>query len=80
MTARRSATDTGIPLCLIPQVVMREVRTHGEELERAIVRKRGNHFYKISIRTRPIKGELRKVETTARSRLPDGSKEGGEEV
>jgi hypothetical protein len=38
---------------------LREVRRHGEELERVIVRKTSSHFYNISIRTRPIKRELK---------------------
>jgi hypothetical protein len=35
------------------------VRSHGEELERVIIRKTRSHFYNISIRTRPIKRELK---------------------
>ena len=57
---RRSATvERDIPLFLIPHVLLREVRRHGEELERVIIRKTRSHFYNISIRTRPIKRELK---------------------
>jgi hypothetical protein len=57
---RRSATvERDIPLFLIPHVLLREVRSHGEELERVIIRKTRSHFYNISIRTRPIKRELK---------------------
>jgi hypothetical protein len=57
---RRSATvERDIPLFLIPHVLLREVRSHGEELERVIIRKTRSHFYNISIRTRLIKRELK---------------------
>jgi hypothetical protein len=66
---RRAATvEREIPLFLIPHIMMREVRTHGENLERVIVQKGGSHFYNISIRTRPIKRELRNGKITARPR------------
>ena len=58
---RRPATiERDIPLYLVPHIVLRGVRRHGEELEQVIVRKTRRHFYNISIRTRPIKRELRK--------------------
>lgn len=61
---RRTATvERDIPLFLIPHMVLREVRKQGEELERIIVRKTGSHFYNISVRTRPIKRELRKLKS-----------------
>jgi hypothetical protein len=57
---RRPATiERDIPLFLIPHVVLRGVRTHGEELERVIVSKTRSHFYNVSIRTRPVKRELK---------------------
>ena len=59
MPRRPLKTERDIPLYLIPRIVKREVSTHGEELERVIVRKTGCHFYNISIRTRPAKRELR---------------------
>ena len=78
---RRAATvEREIPLFLIPHIIMREVRTQGENLERVIVQKGRSHFYNISIRTRPIKRELKKGKTDVRSRLPAESKDGGEEV
>jgi hypothetical protein len=65
---RRPATfERDIPLYLIPHIVMRGVRTHGEELERVIVQKTRCHFYTVSIRTRPIKRELKGKQ------LPHGS-------
>jgi hypothetical protein len=38
---------------------MQKIRRHGENLERVIVRKSGSHYYNISIRTRPVKRELK---------------------
>jgi hypothetical protein len=74
---RRPATiERDIPLFLIPHVVMRGVRTHGEELERVIVKKTCSHFYNISIRTRPIKRELRGGVTCSGG--SDGRGDGGE--
>jgi hypothetical protein len=76
---RRTATiERDIPLFLIPHIVMRGVRTHGEDLDRVIVRKTGSHFYTVSIRTRPIKRELRGVRTDGGSREPARSGDGGE--
>jgi len=57
MPRRLATVERDIPLFLIPHVLLREVRRHGEELERVIVRKTSSHFYNISIRTRPIKRE-----------------------
>jgi hypothetical protein len=59
MPRRLATVERDIPLFLIPHIVLREVRRHGEGLERVIVRKSGSHFYNISIRTRPIKRELK---------------------
>jgi len=33
---------------------------HEEAMERIIVRKAGRHYYNISIRTKPVKRELRR--------------------
>ena len=59
MPRRLATVERDIPLFLIPHMLLREVRRHGEELERVIVRKSGSHFYNISVRTRPIKRELK---------------------
>ena len=76
MPRRAAVIERDIPLFLIPHIVLRGVRTHGEDLERVIVRKRGSHFYDISIRTRPIKREFRDMRTPP-PRIT-GSKDGGE--
>jgi hypothetical protein len=63
MPRRQATIERDIPLFLIPHSVLRGVRTHGEELERVIVRKTRSHFYNISIRTQPIKRELKRGST-----------------
>lgn len=68
---RRPATmERDIPLFLIPHIVMRGVRTHGENLERVIVRKSSCHFYNISTRTRPVKRELKGKQPCTGSSVP----------
>ncbi len=59
--------ERDIPLWLIPDIVKREVRTHGENLDWVFVRITGSHFYNIRIRTRPVRRELRS--SWARSRV-----------
>ena len=70
MPRRPAKIERDIPLYLIAPVVKREVSTHGEDLERVIVWKTGSHFYNISVRTRPVKRELRSA--WARSRIREG--------
>ena len=67
MPRRPAKIERDIPLYLIPDIVKRGVVTHGRTLERVIVSRTGNHFYNVSIRTRPVKRELRS--SWARSRL-----------
>jgi hypothetical protein len=82
---RRSATiEQDIPLYLIPHIVMRGVRTHGEELERVIVRRGSFHFSHVSIRSRAIKRELKRVKkypsgTPEPDSRVDGEEKGGRE-
>jgi hypothetical protein len=70
MPWRPATVERDIPLFLIPHVLLREVRRHGERLERVIVRKTRSHFYNISIRTRPIKRELKGAKS--KDRTEDG--------
>jgi hypothetical protein len=58
MPRRPAKIEQDIPLYLIPDIMKREIRTHGDELERVTVRKTRRHFYNVSIRTKPIKREL----------------------
>ena len=59
MSRKPTKIERDIPLYLIPDIVKREVRTHGEELDWIWVRTTGSHFYNTRIRTRPIRRELR---------------------
>ena len=77
---RRAATiERDIPLYLIAHIVQREVRSNGEELERVIIRKTRSHFYNVSLRTRPVKRELKGKPATVR-RCPAPELPGGETV
>ena len=79
MPRRLATIERDIPLFLIPYIVMREVRSHGEELERVIVRKTSSHFYNVSIRTRPIKRELRYRRSGGGSLRADRDGDGSEQ-
>ena len=57
MPRRPAKIERDIPLWLIPGIVKRGVVTHGKTLERVIVSKSRNHFYNVSIRTKPIRKE-----------------------
>jgi len=59
MPRRQTTIGRDIPLFIVPHVIMQKIRRHGENLERVIVRKSGSHYYNISIRTRPVKRELK---------------------
>ncbi len=59
MPRRPAKIQRDIPLCLIPCMVKRGVRIHGERLKRVIVWESRSHFYNISIRTKPIRKERR---------------------
>ena len=61
MPRRPTTTEDGVPLFLIPHVMMQGIRKHGEEVEWAEVRKTSHHYYTVSIRTRPVKREFREV-------------------
>jgi hypothetical protein len=61
MSRRPTKIEQNIPLYLIPDIVKREVRTHGEDLDWVFVRKSGSHFYNIRTRTKPVRRELRSV-------------------
>jgi len=59
MPRRPAVIRQDIPLYLVPHLVLQGVRSHGGELERVVVQKTRCHFYTVSIRTRPIKRELK---------------------
>ena len=59
MPRRAMTVERDIPLYLVGHIVHREVIACGEELERVIVRKTGSHFYNVSVRTKPVRRELK---------------------
>ena len=59
MPRRPTTTEEGVPLFLVPHVMMQGIRKHGGEVEWAEVRKASHHYYTVSIRTRPVKREMR---------------------
>ncbi|WAC05319.1 MAG: hypothetical protein OS112_01435 [Methanoregula sp.] len=61
MPRRPTRTEEGVPLFLVPHVMMQGIRKHGGEVEWAEVRKASHHYYTVSIRTRPVKREFRGV-------------------
>jgi len=61
MPRRPTTTEDGVPLFLIPHVMMQGIRKYGGEVEWAEVRKTSHHYYTVSIRTRPVKREFREV-------------------
>jgi hypothetical protein len=67
MPRQQTTTDREIPLLNIPHVIMKRIRIHGEALECVIVRRSGSHYYNISIRTRPVKRDLKARAAGART-------------
>ncbi|OPX62196.1 MAG: hypothetical protein A4E34_00595 [Methanoregula sp. PtaU1.Bin006] len=65
MPRRRTAHDVDIPLWLIPKVIYEWIRRFGEELEWIRVKRSELRFYTVSIRTRPIRREFRRVARAA---------------
>jgi len=59
MPRRQTTVERQVPLFLVPHMVMKRIKQHEEAMERIIVRKAGRHFYNISIRTKPVKRELK---------------------
>jgi len=80
MPRRPATVERDIPLCLIPHIVPRGVRTHGEELERVVVRRAHFHFSTVSIRSRPIKREFKRVKKYPSGITEADTGEGGEDT
>ena len=58
MTKRRSRSEKGIPLYLVPQVVARQIRQRGTMVFRISVRRTHLHYYNITVRTKSLPLEL----------------------
>jgi len=78
MPRRPAVVEQDIPLYLIPHLVKRGVFRHGYELEQIHVKKTRRHFYSVSIRTRPIKRELKGKKPSCRGTKQQQTGEPGE--
>jgi len=75
VTRRRSRTESGIPLWLLPQALARKVREWGDGLYRISVKRTHWHHFNVTVRTRPIPKELATVEVaTISTDTPSGTK------
>jgi hypothetical protein len=54
MPRRPTDTKCGVPLRLIPQLVLRWIQIVGEELDWIRVRRSAHNLYTVSVRTRPV--------------------------
>jgi hypothetical protein len=59
MTARRSATETEIPLHLFPTVIARQIKLHGGVIHRISVKRTCGHHYNITVRTKSLNREFK---------------------
>ncbi|MCX6683242.1 MAG: hypothetical protein NTZ37_00710 [Methanoregula sp.] len=59
MTARRSATETEIPLYLIPTVIARQIKLHGGVVHRISVKRTCRHHYNITVHTKALNREFK---------------------
>ena len=50
MTARRSTSETEIPLYLIPHVIARQIKERGDDVYRISVKRTHWHHYTIKVR------------------------------
>ena len=61
MPRQQTTIGRDIPLFLIPHVIMQKIRRHGEEVEWQMARRMDQHYYTVSIRTRPVNREFQKL-------------------
>lgn len=59
MTARRSKSETEIPLFLIPHVIARQIKEKGDDVFRISVKRTHWHHYNVTVRTKSLYRELR---------------------
>lgn len=57
MPRQPTETETGVPLWLIPPVILKWIRIVGEDLDWIHVRRSKFHVYTIRLRTRPVRRE-----------------------
>jgi hypothetical protein len=59
MTARRSATETEIPLYLIPTAIAHQIKLQGGAVYRISVKRICRHHYNITVRTKSLNREFK---------------------
>jgi hypothetical protein len=59
MTARRSATEIEIPLCLTPTAIARQIKTQGKAVYSISVKRTHLHHYNITVRTKSVNREFK---------------------
>jgi hypothetical protein len=59
MPRRPAEIEYDIPLYLVPHIVARGIRKHGDTIEQVIIKTTHRHFYNVSIRTRPVRKEFK---------------------
>jgi len=59
MTTRRSKSEIEIPLYLIPHVIARQIKERGDAVFRISVKRTHWHHYNVTVRTKPLRRELR---------------------
>lgn len=67
MTVRRSATETGIPLNIIPTAITHQITLHGGVVYRVSVKRACMHHYNITVRTKSLNREF-KIRNDSRTR------------
>jgi len=67
MTARRSATETGITLYLIPTAIARQIKLHSGVVYRVSVKRTCRHHYNITVRTKSLNRKF-KIRNESRTR------------
>ena len=67
MPRRPTTTEDGVPLFTIPHIIMQRIRRHGEEVEWMEAKRVENHFYTVSIRTRPVNREFQSLRAKAQT-------------
>jgi hypothetical protein len=66
MTARRSATETEIPLRFIPTVIARQIKLHDGVVHRISVKRTCRHHYNNTVRTKSLNREFKARNDRAR--------------
>ena len=67
MTAHRLATETELPLCLMPTVIARQIKMRGEAVYRISVKRIHWHHFNITVRTKSLNREF-KIRNESRTR------------